>query len=192
MKPRTILLSLLTALAVNILPAWSSLILHSSRMDYAHVSIAFLIPFFGLLFINRLLARQNLALSPSELITISCVGLVAATMQGEWLSGYLLGTISSPYYFATPENRWNELLIPHIPKWTILTDQEAIRTFHESIPPEAAIPWSAWTQPVLWWLSLAMAILIAGLCLTTIFRRQWVENERLAKRQFREWDSERR
>jgi hypothetical protein len=180
MRPRTILLSITMAVAVNILPAWSSLILHSSRMDYAHVSIAFLIPFFFLLFINRILSRQNIGLAPSELVVICCVGLVAATMQGEWLSGYLLGTISSPYYFATPENRWNELLLPHIPSWTILQDQDAIRTFHESLPPEDAIPWSAWIQPLVWWISLMIAILVAGLCLSTIFRRQWVENERLA------------
>ncbi len=105
MKSRTVILSLLMAIAVNILPPWSRLILHSSRMDYAHVSIAFLVPFFALLFVNQLLHKRNSGLPSSELIIICCVGLVSATMQGEWLSGYLLGTISSPYYFTTPENR---------------------------------------------------------------------------------------
>ena len=180
MKLRTILLSLLMAVVVNVFPAWSSLILHSSRMDYAHVSIAFLFPFLALLFINQLFARRNAGLASSELIIICSVGLVAATMQGEWLSGYLLGTISSPYYFATPENRWADLLLPHMPHWAILTDQDAIRTFHESIPPEKNIPWGAWTQPTLWWMTLIAAMLIAGLALTTIFRRQWAENEKLA------------
>jgi hypothetical protein len=168
------------AIAVNILPAWSSLILHSSRMDFAQVSVAFLIPFFLLLFVNQFISRRTNGLSSSELIVICCVGLVAATMQGEWVSGYLLGTISSPYYFATPENRWAELLLPHIQPWTILTDQTAIRTFHESIPPEKSIPWSAWVQPVGWWMSLVVAMLVSGLSLTTIFRRQWAENEKLA------------
>jgi hypothetical protein len=180
LRKRTLFLSLLMAVAVNILPAWSSLILHSSRMDYAHVSIAFLVPFFLLLFVNQIIGKRSVALSSSELIIICCVGLVAATMQGEWVSGYLLGTISSPYYFATPENRWEELLLPHIPPWSILTDQTAIRTFHESIPPEKSIPWMAWVQPVGWWMSLVVAMLIAGLSLTTIFRRQWAENEKLA------------
>jgi hypothetical protein len=180
MKLRTILLSLLMAIVVNILPAWSSLILHSSRMDYAHVSVAFLIPFFLLLFVNQLLWKRSAGLSSSELIVICCVGLVAATMQGEWLSGYLLGTISSPYYFATPENRWEDVLLPHMPLWAILTDQAAIRTFHESIPPEESIPWGAWLQPLMWWMTLVVTMLVAGLSLTTIFRRQWAENEKLA------------
>ena len=178
MKSRTVILSLLMAIAVNILPAWSSLILHSSRMDYAHVSIAFLVPFFALLFVNQLLHKRNSGLPSSELIIICCVGLVSATMQGEWLSGYLLGTISSPYYFTTPENRWAELLHPHLPAWAVLTDQAAIRTFHESIPPIKAIPWGAWSQPVLWWSTFIIAMLV--LSMTTIFRRQWTENEKLA------------
>jgi len=180
MKKRTLILSLLMAVAVNILPAWSSLILHSSRMDFAHVSVAFLVPFFLLLFVNQAIRRWRFSLSSSELIVICCVGLVAATMQGEWLSGYLLGTISSPYYFATPENRWAELLHPHMPSWAVLTDRAAIRTFHESMPPEQSIPWGAWIQPVFWWMTLAAALLIAGLSITTIFRRQWAENEKLA------------
>lgn len=180
MKLHTLLLALLMAIAVNILPAWSSLILHSSRMDYAHVSIAFLVPFLLLLFVNQILSKFTVALSSSELIIICCVGLVAATMQGEWLSGYLLGTISSPYYFATPENRWEELLLPHIPRWSILTDQTAIRTFHESSPIDKSIPWIAWVQPVGWWMTLVLTILVAGLAITTIFRRQWAENEKLA------------
>ena len=180
MRRRTVVLSLLMAVTVNLWPAYSSLILHSSRADYAHVSIAFLVPFLLLIFINRLLDRKQLGLTPSELIIICCVGLVAATMQGEWLSGYLLGTISSPHYFATPENRWAELLLPHTPSWAILTDKAAIRTFHESLPSDQPIPWRAWAQPVLWWCSLVAAILMGGLALVTIFRRQWVEHERLA------------
>ena len=180
MRLRTILLGLLMAVTVNIFPAWSSLILHSSRMDYAHVSVAFLVPFLALVFITQILVRRGIGLSSSEMIALCCVGLVAATMQGEWLSGYLLGTISSPHYFATPENRWAELLLPHMPNWAILTDQDAIRYFHESIPPDQPIPWGAWAQPVFWWMTLVAALLIGSLSLTTIFRRQWAENEKLA------------
>lgn len=180
MRKRTLILALLMAVVVNIFPAWSALILHSSRMDYAHVSIAFLFPFLVLLFLNQFLRGRGVSLTSRELIIICSVGLVAATMQGEWLSGYLLGTISSPYYFATPENRWAELLHPYIPPWSVVTDREAIRTFHESLPPEQSIPWGAWIQPLFWWMTLVVAMLVAGLALTTIFRRQWAENEKLS------------
>ena len=96
MTRRAFLLGLAMAAWVNLWPAYSSLIAHSSRADYAQLSEAFLIPFFCLLGLNLLLGRRGPGLLPSELLAISCMGMVAALMLGEWLSGYFLGIITAP------------------------------------------------------------------------------------------------
>lgn len=168
------------AAIVNLWPVYSSLVLQSSRTDYAQISVGFLIPYFFLLFLNLPLRRLGIGLAPRELVVVCCVGLVAVTMQGEWLSGYLLGTISTPLYFATPENRWMELLIPPMPTWAYVSDAEAVRTFHESLPAGESIPWAPWLSPLFWWGTVVVALLTAGISLSTIFRKQWVDNERLA------------
>ena len=93
------------AVWVSLWPAYSSMIVRSSRADFAHLSVAFLIPFVCLLGFNLFLDRKGRALRSSELLGICCIGMLASNMQGEWLAGYFLGTISSPTYFATPENR---------------------------------------------------------------------------------------
>jgi len=30
---------------------------------------------------------------------------------------FLVGVMASPYYFASPENRWGEFILPHLPSW---------------------------------------------------------------------------
>lgn len=167
------------AIVVNVWPAYSALVLHSSRADYAQISVGFLIPFLFLLFANIPFSKRGRGLAPAELIVICCVGMVAVTMQGEWLSGYLLGTVSMPVYFAAPENRWDELLVPNLPTWTYVVDEEAARTFFEGLPAGDPIPWLAWF-PLVWWGTFVIAMLTAGIALVSIFRKQWVEHERLA------------
>ena len=48
-----------------------------------------------------------------------------------------------------------------------------------SVPASAAVPWAAWVRPTVAWGLLASMVVGGILCLSVIFRRQWVENERL-------------
>ncbi|MDP6776456.1 MAG: hypothetical protein QGI83_06810, partial [Candidatus Latescibacteria bacterium] len=180
MTRRAWIIGLVMAAWVNLWPAYSSLIAHSSRADYAQLSEAFLVPFFFLLGFNLLLGRAGKGLSPSELLAISCMGMLAAMMQGEWLSGYFLGIITAPTYFVTPENRWSDVLFQHIPDWSIVADRRATVGFYESLPGGASIPWRAWVPPLVWWGGFLGAVLLAGFSLSAILRKQWMEHERLS------------
>ena len=79
MTRRAFFIGLLMASWVNLWPAYSSLILHSSRADYANLSVALLIPFLCLLAFNLALERRGGGLSSSELLVICCICLCAAT-----------------------------------------------------------------------------------------------------------------
>ncbi len=180
MTRRAVLIGLTLSAIISVWPAYSSMIVRSSRADYAHLSVAFLVPFVILLLMDLVAKRRGSGLSSSELITICCIGALAANTQGEWLSGCFLGTISSPTYFATPENRWDELLLARLPPWTIVSDPEATTGFYEGLPDGRTIPWRVWAVPLLWWGSFFGALLVANLCVLVILRKQWMENERLA------------
>ena len=180
MTRRALLIGLGMAAWVTLWPAYSSLILHSSRADYAHLSVALLIPFICLLLINTRLDRKGRGLTPSELLAVCCIGMVAATTQGEWLSGYFLGVITAPAYFASPENRWGDLILDQVPRWSIVADRAATTGFYEGLPPGAAFPWIAWLPPLFWWTGFLASVLLVSFCLVMILRRQWMEHERLA------------
>ncbi|MBK35343.1 MAG: hypothetical protein CME26_07410 [Gemmatimonadetes bacterium] len=101
-------------------------------------------------------------------------------MQGEWLANYLLREMAVPHYFATPENRWDDLILPHMPAWTVVADREAAAAFHEGLPPGSGFPWLVWARPLFWWGTFLVAVLGIGLSINVILRRQWAEHERLA------------
>ena len=178
MTARAFIIGLAMAVFANYWTAYSSLILHSSRADYAHLSLAMLIPFVGILVINQILNKW--ALSPSELLTICSLGMIAALMQGEWLSGYFIGVISAPTYFATPENRWTDLLLDNLAPWAIVANPHAARGFYEGIAEGHSLPYRDWWSPLFWWGCFFVAILTINLCISVILRRQWMEHERLA------------
>ncbi len=154
------------------------MVVRSSRADFAHLSVAFLAPFLLLLGLNPLAGKRRF--TPRELLVIACIGMVAANIQGEWLSGYFLGVISAPTYFATPQNRWMELLLPHLPTWSVVHDSYAARVFYEGLAPGATIPWDAWIRPLMAWAPFFLAVLLFNFSLSVIIRKQWVDHERLS------------
>lgn len=178
MTSRAFLIGLAVSVWANLWPAYTSLIVHSSRADHAHLSLALLIPFVFILGVNHLLAGRRAHLSPSELLTIASMGIIASCMQGEWLSGWFLGIVTAPTYFATAENRWADLLITYLPSWVII-DREATVPFYEGLPDGESIPWVYWLSPLFWWGTFFGAVLLANACISVILRKQWVENEKL-------------
>lgn len=176
MTLRAFLLGLVVSVWANLWPAYTSLIVHSSRADHAHLSLALLIPFVFLLGLNHLLSNRRAHLSSSELLTICAMGMIAACMQGEWLSGWFLGIVTAPTYFATAENRWADLLA--LPTWGIV-HKAATVPFYEGLPDGESIPWGHWFGPLFWWGTFFAAILLFNACVSVILRKQWVENEKL-------------
>lgn len=179
MTKRALLIGAITSVIVAVWPAYSSYIIGSSRMDYGHLSGAILIPFLGLLLVNSSLARRGKGLTASELILIASMGMVSALTQGEWLVGYFLGVITAPSYFASAENNWAEVLLTRIPPWSIVADRSVSAAFYEGLKPGTPFPWGAWMTPLLWWGAFFVTFFVANLCVVVVFRKQWMDNERL-------------
>ena len=177
---RSLIIGLLLSVWVNFWPAYSSLIIRSSRADFAHLSVAFLIPFLAIIAINQIFFRKHNALSPPELIAICCIGMVAANMQGEWLSGYFLGVVTAPTYFASTQNMWAERLWPHLNEWNVLTDRTAAAGFYEGLTPGMPFPWASWIPLLTGWGAFIGSIFLANFSLVILLRKQWMQHERLA------------
>ncbi|MDA0745049.1 MAG: hypothetical protein O2954_00900, partial [bacterium] len=153
----------------------------SSRLTMGHFPLALFSLLLFPLTANPLIKRLGWApLSPQELLVVVSMGLVGAVMPVDGIVGYLLGIISSFYYFATPENQWASYLHPHLPGWLVPRGSPAIwQQFFEGTGLERGIPWEMWAIPLFWWAILIGAILWVSACLMVIMRKQWTENERL-------------
>ncbi|MBT4139976.1 MAG: hypothetical protein HOE48_18810 [Candidatus Latescibacteria bacterium] len=115
-----------------------------------------------------------------ELMAIVAIGMVGSVVPASGITGFLVGVISTPFYFATPENSWADFYHPNLNSWMVPTQAEAVRGFFEGLRPGQQIPWSVWFIPLSWWATLIAAIFAVSASVMVILRRQWADNEKLA------------
>jgi len=178
---RAIGLGLILVVLLDFIAVFVRFHVHGSRMVLSHIPMAMLIVFITMLIALAVIGRLTpFALKSGEWHTILSMGLVGATMPAWSSTGFLIGYISAPYYYATEDNNWTELLHPHLPDFLIPSNEgNAIAWFFEGRPEGAPIPWDVWVLPLFWWFMAFTAAFAVLACLGVIFRKQWVQNERL-------------
>ncbi len=120
------------------------------------------------------------ALTTGELVTIWCMMAIMASFPASAFVRYFHGPIASIKYLATPENEWESLLQPNVPKWMFISDARAAKYFYEGLPTGIPIDWGAWIKPITFWSSFMLIMFFMMAFLACIFRKEWIENERLA------------
>ena len=154
----------------------------SAHMALSNLPMAALLPI-ALLLLANAVARAlapNLALSAVELLTIFGMAWVGGAIPGIGWIGAWAGNVACPSYYASPENRWQELIFEHLPWWLLPRPEgHAIEWFYNGLPPGEEIPWGTWIAPLFWAVTGATSLLLIGIGLTVIFQRQWSSHERL-------------
>jgi hypothetical protein len=153
-----------------------------SNFSWSYLPEGAAIPMLFILGVNALLLkiRKRLGMTQGEMLVVFVMALVANSTS-IWLIYFFLAAIVSPHYFASPENEWNELLIPYLPKWLIIPDDShAVQWFYEGVPGGVQMPWKTWLIPLGLWTSFFVALLLASYTLIVFFRRQWIAHEKLA------------
>mgnify|MGYP004070691095 CR=1 FL=1 len=88
----------------------------------------------------KMLARAW-ALRTSELVVVYAMMIVVSAIPTWGLVTNLFHILTRPFYYATPENRWDELIQPQIHVWLAPRDLEVARYFYEGLPDGVGIPW---------------------------------------------------
>ena len=136
-----------------------------------------------LLGIGLLLRRLNrvFALNRAELLVIySCIS-IGAGLAGVDRFLVLMPLISHAQWFATPENDWINLFHLHTPEWLVINNKRVLEGYYygfSSIYESHNL--IAWLPKILWWTLFIVAVHLVMLCMCLIFRKQWVESERLS------------
>ena len=128
-------------------------------------------------------SRSRWALSPGELLTIYLMlGIGTGLTCSLWdVGGSVHIYMTHAFWFATPSNRWQELVWPNLPSWLTVQNREVLAGLYwgETSPYTRQIV-TAWAGPALWWTGLVSAIMWVSLCLNSILRRRWADEEKLA------------
>ena len=180
LTPRSLLVGSLLCTIIAIGAPYGRQIIKGTAMALTSATpAAFFLFFIFLLLVQPLLSacKQSWRLGHGELITVFIMMMVASAIPTKGVTGLLLPIITGTYYYASPENKWAELVHPHLPDWLVVKDLEAVRGFYEGTG--GPIPWASWLPPLLAWLIFYASFYLTLICLGVLLRRQWVERERL-------------
>ena len=136
----------------------------------------------GMVGINALLRRwrPRWTFSVGELLTIYLLLSISTAWCGVDFVSDLPEAISNPFWFATPSNQWDHLVLPYLPTWLTVSDPDVIAGLFEgdsSFYRRHVL--LAWLGPVLWWTAMATALMLAYVSLSSILRRRWCDEEKL-------------
>jgi hypothetical protein len=121
------------------------------------------------------------SLNQTELLIIYIMLVVSMTFAGHDTFQNLFGQISHAFWFATPENEWEQLFFRYIPSWLTMADKSALENFYRG---ESSIytdqNFTPWVKPLLMWGVFFIALMFMMLFLNVLIRRRWTEQEKLA------------
>lgn len=125
--------------------------------------------------------RPAWAFAPGELLTVYVMLALGSAMAGHDMVEVLTPILSHANRYATPANGWADRILPHLPAWLTVADKQALEEFYTGTgrlydPPNLR----AWATPVLAWTGFFTLLGFLMLCINTLLRRQWTENEKLA------------
>jgi hypothetical protein len=122
--------------------------------------------------------------SNGELLGLFTILIVGTS--GMSLVGRLIATLPSSYYYASPENDYFNHFLSEVPAFlgprNGLRGQsswDAMVWFYRGLPPGQSLPWSVWAEPLVWWGGLFAMVLFGQFCLASLFRKQWLDHEKL-------------
>lgn len=129
--------------------------------------------------VRRLRARW--ALQPGELATVYTLLALATSLSGMDLVQCLIQMLGHGVYFATPSNRWEQTFLRLFPRRLLIQDREGVVGYYEGHSTfYTAEHLRLWGGPLLIWGTFLTVITGVLLCLSVLFRRRWVEEERLS------------
>ena len=180
---RALLAGSLLSAAVAFWGPYNSLMVRGSYLTIDFTTAAAILLLFMLaLVVNTSLRRllPSLSLTTGEMAVTYLMAAIACSICTMGLTLYLIPILPAIYYLATPENEWAQDIQPYVPHWLVPQGEDAIQGFYEGVARGEAIPWMVWIKPLLAWIPVLLGLYLVMISLAVLFRRQWMEHERLA------------
>jgi len=162
--------------------AWMEPIKQAGRTTI--FSLFFLSVFLLVVFatLNRVLERRapRFAFSQTELMVIYVMMNLGIALIGVDQIQVLVPMLAYPIYNATAANRWDELFVPLLPDWLVVTDFETCRAMYEG--GRSFWEWDIlrhWLVPLGAWSAFIVLMLVGMMGINILLRKQWSDREKL-------------
>jgi hypothetical protein len=190
-RMRAVCLGLILAIALCSITPLNNVYHKATPLGGGHFPLA---PFFILLWLTLLVALVNRVFRSRTWLTgreLLVVWILMALVSGIAYTGLVRTffiNLTAPYHFASPGNRWDEVLHPLLPRSLYPQSREAIEALYNGLAGGQTmgwlqvlqkVPWDAWLQPLVVWTILIFLCYTVMICLVNLLSRQWLENERM-------------
>lgn len=179
MTRRAVAIGLLCALLLAVATPFSDLVLRGTWVGLTAFPVSALFVLLVAVALNIVPRRLGIGLSSAELIVIYAMSLVAAGIPSFGLTGLLIPYIAGPFYFASPENKWEQTLWENWPQWLHPAPGPTITGLYEGLRPGTPIPLRDWIGPLAIWSLMILAVYLCFFCLASMLRKRWVDDEKL-------------
>ena len=145
--------------------------------------------FFNALFCVFFLVLANLALERvrpawalkgSEILVVYTMICIASGLAGHDSLQLMIPTVTHLHRYSAMHGLYEEIM-PHVPSWLALDDPVALQGAY--MGQESMYAWAnlgPWLVPLAWWSGLVIALCAVMWGINLVFRKQWVEHEKLA------------
>ncbi len=188
-RPSIAKMAVAGALTIGLMPLNARFLIDSESIRYAGFPSTISL-FYNVVFVLLVVSLANaplrrfapkLVLGPQEM-AVMYIGLcVASTVAAHDSMQVLAPAMAHAHKYQTPENNWGELILPYLPKWLTVSDAHSLKNLYEGNAnlkdPGVYRPWLG---PAAWWLLFYTAFNVGTLAVVSLFRRRWIESERLS------------
>ncbi len=137
----------------------------------------------ALVALNRLLVvvRPAARFTVAELLTVYVMLAISCTVATHDYIINLMNTLGWGAWFATPENKWADNILPYMPRWAYVWDTSALRGYYDGggglYQADVLMPW---LLPLSIWLAFMLVMFGTMLCLNVLVRKAWIEETKLS------------
>jgi hypothetical protein len=159
---------------------YAELIIHGTQITLTYPPIGGFFVFLCIYVLFNMLLKpvhRRLALTRAELVIIFTMIVMASGIASIDLAQKLIPMIAGPYYYASAETQYEQLFLPHVAGWLAPSDPRVVTALYEGWA--FGVPWPEWLAPLAAWSAFTLASYVLMMSILTLFRRQWIERERL-------------
>lgn len=188
---RAIIIGSVLALLICLITPFNNAYRQGTPLGGGHFPLA---PFYFLVWmmiitavIRRIFKGRNL-ITGKELLVSWAMMVLLSGIAWTGLARTFFINLTAPYYFATVENRWQEVLHPLLPTSWYPQSQDIITGFYNGIPGGREmswwvllknIPWDGWLQPLLGWAGFVLLCYFVMACIVSLLSKQGIYHERI-------------
>lgn len=132
--------------------------------------------------INRVVSRffPRHALERGELLLVYTIMAIGSCVCGHDALQVFVPMLTWSFRHADSSNNWGSLINVHLPKWLFVSDEKTYLSYY--IGNDSIWHWKyikVWLPVVTAWTLFISTLLFVMLCVNSILRKQWTDNERL-------------